>query len=320
MPDLGRWNGMDQLSEIYASTSPFAYVVNNPVSMRDPDGRWMDANGHIDTSGNSNPFRDMAQSRMRMNEFLGRHSGEGGAGGYLAFGQTQAYTDLMTAFFNKGEVGISNHGGALRWWTSMPDSYDEEGNLVKGVGVLGILMFKNYSVDNIDWNYTGSTFWNAAKLTANMADFAYSRMADYHFYDGPWMKRGWRNANGVWNDASVLARQANGRFVRGVAGKRIAAANAKAFAGSLGGIAKKASVIGYAMDGYEIIKDGKVTVGEAAKMSINVIAGSIGPVGWAWMAADIGVALFNNGTGLNDIIASEIDSATGGAAININPF
>lgn len=145
MPDLGRWNGMDQLSEAYTSTSPFAYVANNPVSMRDPDGRWMDANGHIDTSGNSNPFRDMAQSRILMNEFLGRHSGEGGGGGYLAFGETQAYTDLMTAFFNGGKGGITNKGGALRWWTD----YDDPDPNVKGVGILGILKFKSsYEYDS----------------------------------------------------------------------------------------------------------------------------------------------------------------------------
>ncbi|NIF07855.1 RHS repeat-associated core domain-containing protein [Chryseobacterium sp. Tr-659] len=39
MPDLGRWFGMDQLSEAYHPTSPYAYVMNNPVSFIDPDGR-----------------------------------------------------------------------------------------------------------------------------------------------------------------------------------------------------------------------------------------------------------------------------------------
>ncbi len=39
MPELGRWNGMDQLSEMYSSASPFAYVLNNPVMLIDPDGR-----------------------------------------------------------------------------------------------------------------------------------------------------------------------------------------------------------------------------------------------------------------------------------------
>ncbi|MFP3599469.1 RHS repeat domain-containing protein, partial [Chryseobacterium sp. SIMBA_029] len=39
MPDLGRWNGMDQLAESYHSFSPYAYVMNNPLSLIDPDGR-----------------------------------------------------------------------------------------------------------------------------------------------------------------------------------------------------------------------------------------------------------------------------------------
>ena len=39
MPDLGRWFGMDKLSESYASFSPYAYVMNNPMSFVDPDGR-----------------------------------------------------------------------------------------------------------------------------------------------------------------------------------------------------------------------------------------------------------------------------------------
>ncbi|MBV8326508.1 MAG: RHS repeat-associated core domain-containing protein [Chryseobacterium sp.] len=39
MPDLGRWTGMDQLSEKYYPTSPFAYADNNPIMIIDPDGR-----------------------------------------------------------------------------------------------------------------------------------------------------------------------------------------------------------------------------------------------------------------------------------------
>jgi hypothetical protein len=30
MPDIGRWNGIDQLAENYLSTSTYAYVANNP--------------------------------------------------------------------------------------------------------------------------------------------------------------------------------------------------------------------------------------------------------------------------------------------------
>lgn len=41
MPDIGRWNGMDQLAESYQSTSPYGYVMNNPVMLKDPDGRYI---------------------------------------------------------------------------------------------------------------------------------------------------------------------------------------------------------------------------------------------------------------------------------------
>ena len=47
MPDLGRWNGIDQLAESYLSTSPFAYVANNPISSFDVDGRWFNDGGSI---------------------------------------------------------------------------------------------------------------------------------------------------------------------------------------------------------------------------------------------------------------------------------
>ena len=39
MSDVGRWYGMDQLSEKFHYASPYAYVLNNPLSFIDPDGR-----------------------------------------------------------------------------------------------------------------------------------------------------------------------------------------------------------------------------------------------------------------------------------------
>ncbi|WP_338156067.1 RHS repeat-associated core domain-containing protein [Chryseobacterium arthrosphaerae] len=65
MPDLGRWNGIDQLAESYLSTSPYAYVANNPVSLTDPDGRWIDAGGNIDISGQANTSQFLGSSHQR---------------------------------------------------------------------------------------------------------------------------------------------------------------------------------------------------------------------------------------------------------------
>ena len=53
IPELGRWNGIDQLAEMYSSVSPFAYVGNNPINRFDPDGRKMSG-----TNGN-NPQKDV---------------------------------------------------------------------------------------------------------------------------------------------------------------------------------------------------------------------------------------------------------------------
>ncbi|ASW73701.1 hypothetical protein CJF12_04940 [Chryseobacterium piperi] len=39
MSELGRWGAIDQLAEAYHSTSPYAYVSNNPINSFDPDGR-----------------------------------------------------------------------------------------------------------------------------------------------------------------------------------------------------------------------------------------------------------------------------------------
>jgi len=75
MPDLGRWNGIDQLSESYLSTSPYAYVANNPVSQFDVDGRWFNEDGTIDTSGRTPGF---TSGRQMYSQFLGQRPGDGG--------------------------------------------------------------------------------------------------------------------------------------------------------------------------------------------------------------------------------------------------
>ena len=48
-PQLGRWNHIDPLADLYLSTSPYGYVLNNPIKLIDPDGRF---STHTDVQGN----------------------------------------------------------------------------------------------------------------------------------------------------------------------------------------------------------------------------------------------------------------------------
>ncbi|AZA84674.1 hypothetical protein C1637_07500 [Chryseobacterium lactis] len=116
MPDLGRWNGLDQLAESYSSLSPYAYVANNPVSLTDPDERWIDDSGHIvDTSGQTYGFLGSSTKPQQATNYLGTGLGEGGGSNYTPFGQTQAYSDIMTAFKNGGTAELVNQNGTLKW-------------------------------------------------------------------------------------------------------------------------------------------------------------------------------------------------------------
>ncbi|ROI04548.1 hypothetical protein EGI16_07725 [Chryseobacterium sp. G0240] len=103
MPDLGRWNGMDALSESYHPSSPYAYVMNNPVLKIDPNGMlsqaFMDeisssAHGTTWTNNNNGTFT---------NNWGGTMNGQGRALNYrLSANQTR-----INALTNDGGGGDS---------------------------------------------------------------------------------------------------------------------------------------------------------------------------------------------------------------------
>ena len=64
MPDIARWNAIDQLSEKFHNASPYAYLANNPAMFFDPDGRdmapWMSILWKASKPGEQTKFGDFS--------------------------------------------------------------------------------------------------------------------------------------------------------------------------------------------------------------------------------------------------------------------
>ena len=142
MPELGRWNGMDQLSEIYHASSPYAYVMNNPVNMIDPDGRY---------TSQIQDIRDSMPNIYSGWEYVsGIHFGD-----WNQFGNGREF-NAFVAYMDANGFGSGGGGGG---GGGAPSGIGNSGNLTKGSDAYGnyILIPEVTLTGKSGW---GSQMWN----------------------------------------------------------------------------------------------------------------------------------------------------------------
>ena len=117
MPDLGRWNGIDQLAESYHSTSTYAYVANNPVMQFDVDGRWFNEDGSIRPSTTFDYVPGSYKPTYSFSTSGGFQDNSGGGGGAYSFTGNDA-ASMFNYFANGGNMsGITFKNGWAMWGT-----------------------------------------------------------------------------------------------------------------------------------------------------------------------------------------------------------
>jgi len=230
MPDIGRWNGIDQLAEAYLSTSTYAYVANNPILRFDVDGRWFNDDGTINTSGHTPGF---VSGHQYLNSFLGANNSNGGGGNS---GYTLTGNGAISAFnfFKNGRDmdDLSFKNGYMSWWTDEEDAKYGQFNIWKYIGD-GLMEFTN-KVDNMSSslrNYEPGDFFqdtdkhlNGGLGIAGMALDGYNKLPNA-------LKRQY-----AYN-LSKLSPFKSGKIFQGV----------KAFSKSAGKITRRLGVVGTAL-------------------------------------------------------------------------
>lgn len=292
---LGRFNSMDKLAELAPGISPYRFAFNNPVF-------WGDPTGLIEQSVVMDIFKRSSH------------------------GQT---------WYNNGQDGFETSNRGYVSYTSEDTSWNSSpGNSVRmpAVTVIGNKKTRKYSEevilgaanqiisDYLSWSDgeddVSSHFdpWTALKIGVSTQGF---QLGSRGYIKSN--RFGWFNAKGKWNSSNTLIKQANGKFVTGVQGKRISKTVAGNFSKTLKAGSTKWGYASAVLTTLEAGSDGKLTAGEGAKIAISILS-TMGPVGWIYSGLDLTVSLFNNGVGVTDMIGNAIDERTGGASVNINPF
>ena len=122
MPDIGRFTGMDALSEAYESQTPYHFALNNPANYSDPTGMYTrDANGNIITS-----------DRGEIDSFMSYL----GAGGSVA-GVNNLVNNNAAFSLELPEVTINARGNSRTWNNSANLGYNSFQMYSKFTGAMG---------------------------------------------------------------------------------------------------------------------------------------------------------------------------------------
>ncbi|MBP1167397.1 RHS repeat-associated protein [Chryseobacterium sp. PvR013] len=160
MPDLGRWNGIDQLAESYHSTSPYAYVMNNAINMFDPDGRYS-TDEIVAAMWNATPEGTNSYWFSDGGGFTSYQDGPTGSGGTgLAYNSTVGYdgTFTMGNWENVIPVTINAHGNRFTWNDSENYGYNSYLMMSKLTGALG------------EWNFQQNRAFYYSEVARTGAD------------------------------------------------------------------------------------------------------------------------------------------------------
>ncbi len=158
MPDTGRWNGMDQLAEDYLSASPYASVLNNPISLFDPDSR---ATMAAITAAMWNETPDGSNSYWYNSGNGGFTSYDGGdkgghaGGGSLMYGSTVSYGGIFTmgdGVYTMPPLILSGYGSSKHWGGAISTYNINHSILYNGIsGVQSAWNHSNQPLDPMAW-------------------------------------------------------------------------------------------------------------------------------------------------------------------------